>query len=36
MLKREQEKSLWSAIDCRFMTEESEGEDGTIVQHMLP
>ena len=36
MLKKDRERSFWNAIDYRFMTEESEGEDDTVVRHMLP
>ena len=36
MLKKDQERSFWDAIDYHFMTEESEGEDDTVVRHMLP
>jgi len=27
---------LWASIDCRYMTEESEGEENKIHQHELP
>ena len=36
MLKKDCEQSFWNAIDYRFMTEESEGEDDTVLHHMLP
>ena len=34
--KRQREGTLGLHIDYNFMTEESEGEDGTVVQHLLP
>lgn len=36
MLKRDREREQWDSIDYNFMTEESECEDGTVVQHLLP
>ena len=36
MLKKDRERSFWDEIDYHFMTEESEGEDHTVVRHMLP
>jgi len=35
-LKSPKESELWASIDCRYMTEESEGEEDKIHQHELP
>ena len=36
VLKKTRESEMWSEIDYKYMTEESEGEDDTIKQHKLP
>ena len=35
-MKKPDEGEKWGAIDWRYMTEESDGEDDTISQHRLP
>ncbi len=35
-LRSAKETELWPAIDYRYMTKESEGDDDTVHQHKLP
>lgn len=35
-MRKEKEMNLWTEIDHRYMTEESEGEDDSITVHELP